>query len=422
MKKWENRRYLQLATSQFSMKLGVRFCTAARRIRTMKKWRVVSNDLNNPGGFTKKSTQASLTQGIRAIRQRQSTTCSSINCLSRHRVFRVTQLTARRSPPEPEKRKAPSALRSILGMLVAVLSSTHVAVGANQPAVNLGFTSFLDGVSFTPSGFVYQVYTDEYGIDRIKVGENQSISIPDKGRVTANVVTQSHQFIYKSPLDILGFHPGVEVILPFLLEANMNPSGVPSTARRPYGSQTGFGDLVIGPFLQSGVMTLNGRPFFSSQLEFTLVSPTGAYDKTKIINPGHNTWDLNPFWAATLFWTPKLTSSIRAHYLWSSRNPATGYKSGQAFHANFASAYEILKNFRIGVNGYIFQQFSDDNLNGRTLHGSESRVLGIGPGLMYAYGAGTKSNLAIFLNTYFEPAAANFSEGFQCNFRLFPVF
>jgi hypothetical protein len=47
-------------------------------------------------------------------------------------------------------------------MLVAVLSSTHVAVGANQPAVNLGFTSFLDGVSFTPSGFVYQVYTDDF--------------------------------------------------------------------------------------------------------------------------------------------------------------------------------------------------------------------------------------------------------------------
>jgi hypothetical protein len=89
---------------------------------------------------------------------------------------------------------------------------------------------------------------------------------------------------------------------------------------------------------------------------------------------------------------------------------------------NFASAYEILKNFRIGVNGYIFQQFTDDNLNGRTLHGSESRVLGIGPGLMYAYGAGTKSNLAVFLNTYFETAAANFSEGFKFNFRLVHVF
>jgi hypothetical protein len=106
--------------------------------------------------------------------------------------------------------------------------------------------------------------------------------------------------------------------------ANIIPPASHPPPRRPYGSQTGFGDLVIGPFLQSGIMTLNGRPFFSNQLEFTLASPTGAYDKTKIINPGHNTWDLNPFWAAILFWTPKLTSSIRAHYLWSSRNPATG--------------------------------------------------------------------------------------------------
>ena len=28
---------------------------------------------------------------------------------------------------------------------------------------------------------------------------------------------------------------------------------------------------------------------------------------------------------------------------------------------NFASDYEVLKDFRIGVNGYIFQQFTDDN-------------------------------------------------------------
>jgi hypothetical protein len=192
----------------------------------------------------------------------------------------------------------------------------------------------------------------------------------------------------------------------------MNPSGVPSTARRPYGSQTGLGDLVGGPFLQSGMTTLNGRPLFSNQLEFTLFAPTGVYDKTKIITPGHNTWALNPFWAATLFWTPKLTSSIRAHYLWSSRNPATGYKSGQAFHINFASAYEILKNFRIGVNGYIFGQFSDDNLNGTALHGTQSGVLGIGPGFMYVYTIASKvpssgrdrSRLASTISTFLLPA------------------
>jgi len=73
----------------------------------------------------------------------------------------------------------------MLGMLFAVLSLTHVAVGANQPSVNLGFTSFLDGVSLTPSGFDYGTNTAEYAIERVKLGETQSISIPDKGRITA---------------------------------------------------------------------------------------------------------------------------------------------------------------------------------------------------------------------------------------------
>jgi hypothetical protein len=150
-------------------------------------------------------------------------------------------------------------------MLFAVLGLTHFALGANEPPVNLGFTSFLDGVSFAPSGLLYGTSTGEYAIDRVKLGGSQSISIPDKGRITANVVPEIQQLIYKSPLEILGFHPGFEVILPFLLEADMRPSGVPSTARRPYGSQTGMGDLVCGPLLQSGIMTLNGRPLFPPQ-------------------------------------------------------------------------------------------------------------------------------------------------------------
>ena len=89
---------------------------------------------------------------------------------------------------------------------------------------------------------------------------------------------------------------------------------------------------------------------------------------------------------------------------------------------NFAGAYEILKNFRIGVNGYIFQQFSDDNLIGRTLHGTQSEVLGIGPGFMYVYGAGTKSNLVIRFNTYFENVAANFTEGIRFHLRVLHAF
>jgi hypothetical protein len=107
-------------------------------------------------------------------------------------------------------------------MLLALLGQTHFALGANQPPVNLGFT----WMAFHSRPLVFFMEP-----------------------VRAN----------KSPLEILGFHPGFEVILPFLLEANMRPSGVPSTARRPYGSQTGIGDLVGGPLLQSGMTMLNGR-------------------------------------------------------------------------------------------------------------------------------------------------------------------
>lgn len=49
-----------------------------------------------------------------------------------------------------------------------------------------------------------------------------------------------------------------------------------------------------------------------------------------------------------------MTASTRIHYLWNSENddPGRGYsalgnsdtKAGQAFHANFAVAYEVIPN------------------------------------------------------------------------------
>jgi hypothetical protein len=79
----------------------------------------------------------------------------------------------------------------------------------------------------------------------------------------------------------------------------------------------------------------------------------------------------------------------RSSYLlyWMPRRGAmqpTGSKSGRAFYFNFALGYHVKGDFTIGLTGYSFNQFTGDNLYNRTLHGLQSQVFGLGPGIHFS--------------------------------------
>ena len=205
-------------------------------------------------------------------------------------------------------------------------------------------------------------------------------------------------------------------MLPFV-EFDLNNAG-PLLA-----SGGGMGDTVIGPFLQwNPVMGKNG-PVFMHRVEFQCITPTGKYDPTCNLNPGANFFSFDPYWAGTLFITPKWTFSTRVHYLWNDVNnqpvqnaapPALQTQAGQAFHLNFAMDYQVCKSVRAGVNGYYLTQASDSLTDGKHLSDRGEEVLGIGPGLLYSLNKDTH----VFFNSYIETAAQNRPEGFRLNLRL----
>ncbi len=170
-------------------------------------------------------------------------------------------------------------------------------------------------------------------------------------------------------------------------------------------------------------MGKNG-PRFMHRLELQMIFPTGKYDQNKELNPGSNFFSFNPYWAGTLFITPRLTTSARIHYLWNAENddPERSYRAqgtndtqaGQAVHANFAMAYEFIeKKLRIGLNGYYLKQISETEMNGNEVADIKEKVLGIGPGLIYHF----SQDNHLFINAYFETSAENRSEGEQLNVR-----
>jgi hypothetical protein len=306
--------------------------------------------------------------------------------------------------------------RGILLCGIVAMMLTGVAMAYDQPAVNLGLTSFLDGGPPSGPGFYYTQYVQYYTADKFNDGNGDGIPLPDP---ELDVWVIAAQFIYQSNQDLmLGGKWGINLIIPYIsLDASYAFPGP-----FPEDNGAGLGDILVGPFLQwDPIMGKNG-PIFMHRIEFQMIFPTGEYDQNKEINPGSNYFSFNPYWAGTLFFTPKWTLSTRIHYLWNAENGdpnrqyglADNTQAGQAIHLNFATEYEIIpKILRLGINGYYFKQITDSQVDGNDIDNSKEQVLGIGPGLLWHI---TKDD-HLFFNTYFESMAENRTEGDRFNLR-----
>jgi hypothetical protein len=311
--------------------------------------------------------------------------------------------------------RAVEKLRAVFcaAVVAALLALTDLSAAADVPLppVNLGETSFQDGIAF-PGWLVEEtfVYYDANGFT-----DSKGKDIPGSNRLTAMSAVTHVAWI--SSFRLLGGFYGAEVLLP-LVDLDVD------TDFGPNGRERGMGDLIVGPlFIQWSDSKLFGMPYFH-RFNFDFVLPTGEYRKNSPVNVGNNIYTFNPYYAFTLIPTDRLEVSARLHYLWCSENrdPFVGLgaddtQPGQAFHANFAASYEMLKGLRIGLNGYYLQQITDDRIDGDDQAASKERILGIGPGLKYTY-----DRLSLYLNTYYETMAENRPEGFRGIFRLSMAF
>lgn len=201
----------------------------------------------------------------------------------------------------------------VAGLTIAGMAAGVPAGAADLPAVNLGMTSFLDGMPPAGSGWYGTQYLQYYTTGRVNDNAGNKIGLPKQD---IDLFAGLSQLVYQSPLTYAGMHPGLDVILPWIASARTD-DGIGNVA---LNARAGFGDLLIGPFIQfDPVMGAQG-PRFAQRVEFQFIAPTGAYDPSRAINPGSHVWSFDPYWAATLWLTPKWTVSWRLHYLWNATN------------------------------------------------------------------------------------------------------
>ncbi len=297
---------------------------------------------------------------------------------------------------------------------LALAIATSGAQAYDLPVVNLGLTSFLDGGLPAGSGWYLQQYFQHYSADHLRDRNGDRIGLPKTELEYQVAVTQ---LSYLSDLRLGNASLGLNAVLPIVTRMDVD-DGLNNAALK---AQSGMGDLLVGPFIQFDPIMGPDGPRFVHRIELQVNLPTGEYSDKRDINPGNNAVSFNPYWAATYWFNPKWSASVRAHYLYNLRNDDPSYafgdvsdiQAGQALHANVATEYAVTPQLRLGLNGYWLKQISDTRIDGHEVSGRREKVWAIGPGAMYSFSQ--EDHLVV--NAYFEQDVENRPDGSRLQVR-----
>lgn len=275
------------------------------------------------------------------------------------------------------------------------------------PAVNLGDTSFLDGLG--APGWVVELI-GQGAHDNKTFGNTGQ---PESGITDVNSGSALLHIAWLGHARLFGAWYGVETVL---TGAYVDTGG--------NGIGQGPGDVTFSPFiLQWPKRTIFGMPIYQ-RADFDFDAPLGRYSPDQPVNIGNNAWAINPYYAATIYPTKRTETSWRVHYLWNSTNHSppvdTGddtTQAGQAIHFNATASYEVVKNVYVGANGYYLKQITDGRVNGISVPNAREEIGGIGPGGVVNHG-----KWYFYVNTYHEVGAKNMSAGNKLVLRVERVF
>jgi hypothetical protein len=283
--------------------------------------------------------------------------------------------------------------------LLPMEAQSHVS----EPAVNLGDTSFLDGIG--GPGLLAEEIGD--GSHSGKVEDSEGHVIPDAPAI--NSLSGLTHIAWLSNRRVIGGWYGVEVVG---VAAHVNAGA--------NGTAAGWGDTTVSPFILQWSEQKVGSVRIDQRVVLDLDLPTGEYQPDSQVNLNSHAFTVHPYYAITAFPRKNLETSWRIHYLWNGTNdahpsdtPSLSTQAGQAIHFNATTGYGFPHGLWVGANGYFLKQVTAPRVNGLSIANSPEQVGAIGPGAVWA-----SKRYLLYANAYHEFGAENRPEGNKVVLRI----
>ena len=288
--------------------------------------------------------------------------------------------------------------------LVGCCASVH-GTENGSPTTAVGVYDFGAGMMppATPFGTV-GVRTAFYSTNVQKDRHGRSVD----NHLSLDVLSIAAAYMRMTDHTVLGANYGFGMVVPFFkMDASLQvptPAGPLNLEADPFR----LADVQFLPVILQ--WNLSPNLFINTQLQ--IQTPTGDYDKNRLVSPGLNHWTFSPIVNATYITDSGFEVSSSFEVDVNTRNPATDYKSGVEYRHEFAVGQHV-GPWILGLGGYYYRPFPDDDAPGLQ-SGNRARVLAVGPAVSYF-----KPGLpAVWLHAYKETDAVNRAQGYTVALRI----
>jgi len=232
----------------------------------------------------------------------------------------------------------------------------------------VGVETVMTGMYPHPGKAMFYEYTAYYEASKFLNGQGQSAFPEFKLRVFATAIKYSETWHYK----FLGGNLNSNIALPVVYQQLHVVPGK-------------FEKYSIGNVDLVPLALVYHREMVHWYCEADAFMPGTAYSPNDVLNIGQHNIAVGPVCGITVLPDHGKTEfSARNTYLFNGPDRDTGYHSGNEYFTEFNVAQALSKKAAIGLNGFIYQQTTDDKLNMAVFqNGFRGRDLGIGPQLRF---------------------------------------
>jgi len=223
-----------------------------------------------------------------------------------------------------------------------------------------------------PPGLYGMTFVESFNDNKVRDNNGTDVT-PPGFNVSATAIVP--RLVYVTKETVLGGSLAFHTILPIV---NLSVT-VPGRSQ----TNTSNGDVVIG-----AALGYHYGPELHTVAAMDVITPTGAYSKTDLANIGKNHWATQAVYGVSYIDPKGFNGDAKIMYTFNGSNDATGYRDGQEFITDYSAGWGLGNGWVVGVGGYIYQQTTDDTLNGNVVANNKGRAFALGPSVKYDSGKG----------------------------------